>query len=194
MKINVRKTIGKFGAVLFCLLEAVVGTLLLINPVGFTTGIIMIIGAALIVYAALSVIGYFRTPAAEAAKGQLLTRGLISLMIGLVGILGTKWLLAVFPLITMLYGIIMLVAGVSKIQFGIDSVRLKQKRWFLRLISAAVSIICALVIILNPFASTAALWIFIGIAMLVDAAFDLIAVFLIKRIADQTLILDPDEE
>ena len=44
-----------------CLAEMVIGILLFINPVSFTSGIIMILGVCLVVLGVVNISGYFRT-------------------------------------------------------------------------------------------------------------------------------------
>ena len=56
--------------------------------------------------------------------------------------------------------------------------RLKRKRWFLAMISAAVSVICGIVIITSPFSTTAVLWMFTGISLVVEAVFDIMTAIL----------------
>ena len=51
---------------------------------------------------------------------------------------------------------------------------MKRSRWLLAAISAALSIICGVVIITNPFSATAVLWLFIGISLIVEAVFDMV--------------------
>ena len=76
----------------------------------------------------------------------------------------------------MLYGVGLLVMGVVKVQWTVDILRVKVGRWYLPGISALVSLVCAAVILLNPFASMVALWVFIGVALIVEAVVDLLAI------------------
>ncbi len=175
-----KTTKQKIAGVIYCILQSLVGVLLLINPVGFTAGIIIAIGIFLIVIGISSIIKYFKATIDEAAKGQNLTKGLISVLFGLFGIFGKEWLMLAFPVITILYGVIMLIIGVSKIQLVADTIRRKEKRWFLGIISAVITLTCAVVVIMNPFSSTAAIWMFTGISIIVDAIFDLVAIFFVK--------------
>lgn len=148
--------------------------MLLVNPVDFTSGIFIALGVFLVIMGIASIIKYFKTPVAEAAKSQTLTKGLLTALAGVFCMFGTGWLIATFPIITILYGVIMLVIGLSKIQLVMDAVRRKEN-WFWHLISAAITLICAGIVIMNPFSSTAALWMFTGISLIVDAIFDLVA-------------------
>ncbi len=170
----------KLMALLYCVLQALVGVLILLDPKGFTSAIFKGAGVVLAIAGAAGVIRYFRTPVEAAAKEQLLTKGLLTVLLGIFAFFGTEWILEAFPVATALYGVLMLVVGVSKVQLVADTVRKKQSRWYLSAISAGITLACAAVVILDPFSTTAVLWKFTGIAILVDAVFDLVAVFLVK--------------
>lgn len=162
------------------LCELTVGILLLINPVGFTTGIIVFLGIVLTLAGVGGVVQYFRTPPEKAALEQSLARGLIEVIVGIFFITESKWLLAAFPFITIIYGIGILLLGISKIQLTVDMIRLKFPKWFWAAISAAITIICAVVILWNPFTGTSALWIFIAVALIVEAVIDIIVLIFSK--------------
>ena len=150
-----RNTIMKYGKqnasnIIVCLFEALVGILLLVNPVGFTAWILVLFGAALMVAGILSIVRYFRTPAMEAALGQLLVKGLVLLVAGGFCAFNFNWFLITFPLLSVVYGVGILWATLS----------------------AVISIVCAVVSVSNPFTSSAILWMFAGISLIVEAVFD----------------------
>ena len=167
----------KLSAMIFCLLQALLGILLLVNPVGFTSGIIIGLGIVLLIAGAISIVRYFRSSAVEAAKSQTMLKGLIALLFGVFCVFNPHWFLATFPVLTIFYGIVLLIEGLGKVQWMFDMIRMKTKRWFLAVISTVLSILCAVVILSNPFTSTAVLWIFTGVSLIVDALLDMIAVF-----------------
>ena len=72
----------------------------------------------------------------------------------------------------------MLVSGVSKIQTMVDMLRLQNNKWIWAGINAVVSIICAIVILWSPFASTVMLWIFAGVSLIIEAVLDIVTIFL----------------
>lgn len=162
------------NSIVFCLFELVVGILLMINPVGFTSGIIVVAGVGLMAAGLLFVYKYFITDVVEAAKGQMLTKGLLLLLIGTFCALKSNWFVTTFPVLTIIYGIGILVTGCSKVQLAIDMLRQKNEKWFWAGINAAVSIVCAIVILSGPFPSTVVLWMFTGISLMVEAIFDII--------------------
>ncbi|MCD8197072.1 MAG: DUF308 domain-containing protein [Lachnospiraceae bacterium] len=164
------------GNLLTSLCELIIGILLLINPTGFTSFVIIVIGVVLLLRGILNVISYFRTNPEEAAREHSLAGGVILLAIGLFCIFCTNWFLVTFPMLTFLYGVIILLAGLMKIQWVVDCLRLKKKQWLLELISAALSLICGIVIITNPFTSTAVLWTFAAVSLIVEAILDFASV------------------
>lgn len=165
------------GGIVIALLELVVGILLLIDPIKFTSDIIIVGGIVLALAGIFSIIKYFGTEAREAAVSQLLLKGLIALLAGAFCIFKSKWFLVTFPVITIIYGIVILVTGLSKIQVMVNMIRTKNKKWFLPAISAALAVILAWIILDSPFATMKVLWMFIGISLIVKAVFDMIAFF-----------------
>ena len=58
----------KINALFLCIAELIVGILLLIKPIGFTSGIIICAGIGLMVKGLVEIIRYFRTSAQTAAQ------------------------------------------------------------------------------------------------------------------------------
>lgn len=174
------KAIKQFiGGFILCLVEIIVGILLLVNPAGFTSAIIISAGIIMLCWGIHHLIRYFRLAPEEAAHSQSLLKGLALLLAGGFCMLHAQWFIATFPLLTLIYGLVILVTGLGKIQWAADMLRLKQGNWLLALISALLSIACGAVIIGDPFASTTVLWTFTGISMIFEAVLDIIT-FLIS--------------
>lgn len=169
------------SAIIMCIIEAVIGVLLLVDPLGLTASIIMAAGIALMIVGLLDVIRYFRSSPEEAAVSQLLMRGLVALLAGGFCAFNPGWFVVTFPVIAILYGIAVLIGGLGKVQITVDMLRAKHSKWWLGAMNAAISIICALVIINNPFPSTIALWWFAGISLIVEAVFDLVTLILRRK-------------
>ncbi|MBQ8616169.1 MAG: DUF308 domain-containing protein [Oscillospiraceae bacterium] len=167
--------------IVFAIFELVVGILLMINPVNFTVGIITAAGVVMILYGIINVIKYFRLDAKTAAAGQTLAQGLCMMLLGAFCTMKSEWFIATFPVLTMIYGVVTLLAGVSKVQLTVDLLRQKNKKWFWGAISALVSIVCAIIILDSPFTTTTVLWMFTGISLVVEAVFDFITVIMSGR-------------
>lgn len=171
----------RVGSILLSLCEIIVGILLLINPMGFTVGIITFLGVVLLIAGAVSVIQYFRIAPEEAAQGRSLASGLIEIALGLFCVLRSGWFLATFPVFTMVYGTVTLVTGIAKIQWAVDMIRAKKTKWWWGAIDAAVTIVCAVIILCNPFTSTTVIWTFVAISLIVEAVADVIVALFTKE-------------
>ena len=164
------------GGLLGSLCEIAVGILLLVNPALFTSTIIIVVGFGLILMGLLSMVHYFRTPAAEAEKEQNLVKGLMLAGVGIFCAVKSEWFLSTFPVLTRLYGVAILAIGLSKVQWTVDGLRMKRVSWYWAGLSALVTLICAAIILSNPFGSGQALWIFTGVSLLAEAALDMLAI------------------
>ena len=171
-----RKRNGETGNIMMCVVEVLVGILLLINPIGFTSGIIFGVGCLLIVLGAYSVFKYFKMDAGEAAVGQYLAKGLLEILAGLFCAFNTQWFIATFPILTILYGLLILVTGFMKVQLTVDMLRLKYKKWVWAAVNAVISVVCAIVILSSPFTSTAILWTFTGVSLIIEAFLDVVTI------------------
>ena len=168
------------GKVLLCICEILVGILLLIDPVSFTTSIITGLGLLLFAVGAIVIFGYFRMPPDEARLNQGLVKGLCAVLSGMFCIFHSGWFIAAFPLLTIIYGVSILLIGIVRVQWAVDLFRVKRRRWPLATISAIITVAAAAVILLNPFASTALLWMFTGIALLAEAVADLVVLVIMR--------------
>lgn len=175
---------ARFGRMILAICEAVVGVVLLVNPIGFTTGIITFLGVLLLLFGVISVVQYFRAPPETAALEQKLARGLVMALIGLFCMFNSGWFITAFPLLTVIYGSVTLLTGVVKIQWTVDMVRMKAKKWFWVGLDAALTIVCAVIILCNPFSSAAVLWMFVAVTLIAEAILDLIAAIFSKKAAE----------
>lgn len=169
------------SSVIMALCELGIGILLLVDPVGFTTWIFISLGIVLLALGCLGIVSYFRTEPVSAFWRQSLAVGLAEIAAGLFCIFRYNWFIATFPLLTILYGILILMTGFVKIQWTVDMIRLKQSKWYFAGISAVLSVAFAGVILSNPFASTTVLWTFAAVSLIVQAVVDVVALIFRKR-------------
>lgn len=169
---------GRTGGLVLCVLEIIVGVLLLINPVGFTSGIIIGAGWVMAALGAGCVIRYFVTNPVDAAKAQLLFRGLTLGMAGALCITQYGWFLTAFPLLTVLYAGWMLVLAAMKLQQMADMLRQKTGRWYMPAIAAGLAVVLAVIILVNPFGAANAVWMFVGISLIAEAVVELVGAIL----------------
>lgn len=172
---NMKTIKENFGNIIMSLGEILIGILLLIKPIGFTKGIIIIVGSILIILGIINIVKYVTSDIFQSIKEQSLSTGLIFVTIGLFCVLRTNWFIITFPVLTILYGIMIFIMGLKKVQWSIDLIRLKRKHWFIVGLSAVTSIMFAIIIMNNPFSTTAILWQFTGIILIIESILDVIA-------------------
>ena len=168
------------GKVLLSVCEIVLGILLFIDPVGFTGSIIRLIGILLILAGLFWAFRYFRTDPVEAHLEQGLAKALCAFVGGVFCILRTEWFIITFPVITLLYGVGILLTGIVRIQWAVDMLRVKMEGWYLAVIGAVLSVVFAGIILVDPFASTEFLWQFLAVALIVNAVVDLAIILFSK--------------
>lgn len=175
-------------ALVLAVFEILVGVLLIIDPLRFTSGIIITAGIVLLIIGVFQIIRYVRMTAEEAAVSQTLARGLGFLLAGIFCTANSAWFVTSFPILTMLYGIAILLTGLGKIQTTVDLLRAKSPKWFLAGISAAVALICATLVLWNPFGEGKGIWIFAGILLIAEAVFDIVTVMVTALTKENAIV------
>ena len=159
----------------------VVGILLLINPVAFAMGLVKLAGVFLVVLGALRIVRYFRTDPETAARGQDFFIGLIAILGGLFCIFFTGWFLSAFTTLAVIYGLLQLLLGFSKVQRTVDFLRMKLSLWYLPASSALIYLVFGFIIVLNPEMTLINVWVFTGVTMIVEGIITAVCLFLLER-------------
>ena len=176
------------------ILELVVGILLFINPEGLTNVIFKGIGIVLLFCGTFCAVQYFRTEPMRAVLEQNLFKGLLMLLVGCcltfyTGVLGT-----VFAELARVYGLVILIAGIMKIQQTVDLLRLKVRFWFLSVLGALAALVFAGLLLFYPFETAGALWQLAAISLIVEAVLDIVLLLFTgggKRMDDDVWSDDP---
>ena len=169
---NTKRTIDSFRNQLIYIACAliVLGVLLVAFPGISALIICYIIGAVLCVLGLIRIVGYFRIERDFAFASFGLVRGGVLLLLGILVLVRPQLLSA---LLTVVFGIVLFVDGVLKIQYAIDMLRLRASGWWLVLVCALLMCVLGIVALCDPFATALALMTFIGISLIVDGIMDL---------------------
>lgn len=151
--------------------ELVLGLLLLINPMGLTTFVIVALGIVGILLGAYHLYRYIRLPRVEAAKTWALATGAGFLAVGIAAVANQHWLVQLLGTLTTLYGALSLAAAFMKLQIGVDALRSNRPFWYLMAISFAVSAVLATLLFIQVFGE-GTVWIVTGIVLLLLAILD----------------------
>ncbi len=159
----------KLSGIGLAVVEIVVGLFLIISPDTLTRAVVIIAGIALLLMGVVSLIGYFRSDPVGSVMGQGMTKGLMEIAIGAFILIKTEWVVGVFDSVIALA---ILLLGVSKLGMAIDLMRLKDSSWKPALVNAAVTLVCAIIII--SISASSAIWMVIGISLIVQAVLDIV--------------------
>lgn len=121
---------------------------------------------------AVFVISYVRMAALDAIKSMSLAIGLVAILIGVLLLFNPSILQAALPF---LWGLTLLVGGFGKVQIAFDLKRIGDTKWWLTLIGSALSFIMGILAVSRPEFIASVFTQFIGIALLVEAALDVVA-------------------
>ena len=165
-------------SLLTILFLVLVGILLLVEPGTFGAVIIRAAGILFTVLGVYDLIKYFRAEPAEAAKGQGFSSGVTIVSIGCFCIFCSGWFVSVFPVLAVLYGLFQILIGFRKAQRTADAIRMKKPLWYLKAISAGISLLFGLIIVLNPGMTFMSIWVFTGITLIIEGVFDAVSLFL----------------
>ncbi len=166
--------------IIIAICEIIVGILLLTDPQALAAGIAVCIGLGILLYGFKNIVLYFTTEPKTSFAERKMKWGIIQVIIGIICVINTGWLMGAFSALTFIYGIIILIVGIGKAQTAVSYAEYGIKKWIWTALAAALTIICALIIIFNPFGSTIIIWTFIGASLIVQAILDLIGVAFLK--------------
>lgn len=166
---------SKIGNILLCIAEIIVGVLLLVNPDAVTSAFIIGAGAVMILTGIVFCTLYFVGEAEKMVIKQLLFKGLLLIILGVLCVTQYGVLLAALPFVTWVYAIAMLILAAYKVQCTVDILRLSGIRWYFPAISAALAVVLALFILLNP-----NVWGFMGVSIILEAGLEIATIILLK--------------
>ncbi len=163
---------ANLGLIVLCLVELAVGVVLLIDPDRFTRAVLFVVGAVLLIAGIVCVIRYFISSPEMAVMEKNLAIGLLCLIAGALFVFRNS----LFPSLTHIYGIALLIVGAVKFQQGIDRLRFRLPYWYLTVINALIAMVISVLILIDPFKAMEMLWRIVAIALIVEAILDLAAV------------------
>lgn len=171
---------SKIGNILLCIAEIIVGVLLLVNPDAVTSAFVIGAGAVMILTGIVFCTLYFVGEAEKMVIKQLLFKGLLLIILGILCVTQYGILLAALPFVTWVYAIAMLILAAYKVQCTVDILRLSGIRWYFPAISAALAVVLALFILLNPNTAMSIVWGFMGVSIILEAGLEIATIILLK--------------
>ena len=154
------------------------GLIMLFVP-GLATSVLFNgIGAVCILIGLMHVIKYFTLDANNAVISNDMALGLAWIIGGTSVIIFKGLLVSLLPI---LFGLVILVGGVIKIQSTLGFKRMNAARWHWELICAVVSVVLGILILANPFSTALLMMRVIGASLTLEGCMDLVSRIAYKR-------------
>ena len=78
--------------------------------------------------------------------------------------------------------IIIIIDVILKLQYAVDFYHLGSDKWWIEFIGSVVMVIIGIIALLNPFSTSSALIVFIGIALMIEGLWDFISLMRIVSV------------
>lgn len=179
-----KEVIRKFSVVLLLAAgELLLGILLLVNPKGLTTAVIIGVGIVLIAVGIFKLFRYIRLPREEASRTWDLAEGAGLIALGIIAITHQPWLVQILDTLTALYGLLTLILAFMKLQITVDAIRASKYRW--QIMACTFLAIAALaVLLLTNVLPENVVWIITGIVLIIAAFADTVYFILSRKLKD----------
>ena len=168
----------KRGTLVTSIVCVVLGLVLLLVP-GLALHLVgKLLGALVFIYGIMNVISYFRSDGIHPVFRFGLVYGVVFALIGALLFNRSGAVASIVPLV---FGIVLLVNGVSSLQSALDLKRMRYGRWWLSLGTALVTLILGLILVFNPFGTAALLVRIIGAVLVYQGISNLLVAGRVSR-------------
>lgn len=164
-----KKLFKNANSAIICIIEIIVGVLLLLNPHAFISYILIIAGAFIALSGVISLIKYFASTPEVGEESQGLSKALVSLTLGIFLVVKNGVAATFTDLLAYVFGAAILYIGYTKLQKAVDKMRKKQF-FLVALIAALITVVCAVIVFTLK---GNALWLFLGISLIAEAVIDI---------------------
>ncbi len=170
-----KKIINKFIwlSIVTCVIFLIVGLMLMFYPTVSISVISYLIAGLLIIVGFIFVYNY----KSSILLTNFLTTGTLAILLGTILILYPNALALMIPVIV---GIWMIINGLIDIQVSLTLRKIRYEGWLISTLLSVMSIVCGILIIINPQAGAEALTTFFGIMVVIYAVTNIANVLVFK--------------
>ena len=175
--------VAKAGYIVMSLVFCGAGVLFIVKPELSAMVISRALGAAMIVFGVVKLVGYFSRDLFRLAFQYDLGFGLLLIALGVLVLAKPA---GVLDFIFIALGIAILTDGLFKVQIAMDSKRFGISSWWLTLLLAVVTGLVGLALVFRPWDSARLLTVLLGTALLAEGILNLcVAISMVKIVSHQ---------
>ncbi len=172
-----KKISSRVGTLILAVGEILLGVLFL-SIYDYIGTLIVIFGAALTLIGVVNVILYFIRNPIKAAEKHYLSLGLFLILAGIFCVMRYDFIIGMVTDLFVIFGVLMLVVGISKLELTINRARIRDKSWRVHLISTILTIAAAVFVIADPVESSDIIRIVFAVSLIVEGTADILALLL----------------
>lgn len=161
--------------------ELVIGLFLLIAPELFTKIVIVVFGIVLIAVGVVFLVRAFANKKSGFENYIAIFISMVALLVGVICTFCVGWVMRWIAFIAVIFGLLLIVSGVFKAKSFFDLNGFGSPVSIMLIVSAVLSFVLGIIIVINPFKAVEALLVFTGIALIVEAAVDIASLVLGRR-------------
>ena len=160
----------KSGMMLLSIAYIVIGMMLLIMPQTSLLWICYAFGAVVLITGIACLIQYARIRGAGFTAPFMLVGGVITAGLGIFTLAKPQVVASFLPVV---FGIFIVVDGLSRIGSAIDLAKRKGQKWWVLLLLSIVSVALGILLVLHPFGAAVSIVMVCGILLIVEGAMNL---------------------
>ena len=160
----------KSGMMLLSIAYIVIGMMLLIMPQTSLLWICYAFGAVVLITGIVCLIQYARIRGTGFTAPFMLVGGVITVGLGIFTLAKPQVVASFLPIV---FGIFIVVDGLSRIGSAIDLAKRKGQKWWVLLLLSIVSVALGILLVLHPFGAAVSVVMVCGILLIVEGAMNL---------------------
>lgn len=165
--------IAKTGYIVMSAVFCAVGLLCVIRPDSSVLTIGRLLGAAMLLFGCIKLVGYFSRDLFRLAFQYDLEFGILLIILGLIVLVKSE---SVMNFVFIALGVAILADGLFKIQISLDSRRFGIDTWWMVLLFAVLTVFAGLLLVFRPVESARVLTVLLGISLLAEGVLNLCVV------------------
>ncbi len=159
-------------------LYIIIGLVLLFWPGLSIQLICYAVGGAILIYGVGRIVRYFTGRKNNTSEMADIVLGILTLLIGIFIATSSTFIASIFP---WMCGLAMFIGSIGKIQMAFALKRAQTPWWKGTMLSAIVTAVLGVTMLLNPFGSILALIRFFGVGLVIDGVGSVVSEFMVSR-------------
>ena len=158
-------------SIISSIIMILIAILLILKPEKMLNTVVIIFGVGMLLDGIFSIILYIVTDKKQKIFSNALAEGILGILISMLILAKIDFVITIIPVIV---GIWIIIKSIAKIQLSLNVKSVDEKSWVLILLSALITLVIGIIIIVNPFDTMVSVVMLAGILLLVTGIIDII--------------------